>query len=130
MNKNWKMKIWKVSAFSLIIVLEMLACWITFVESKFKISFNICSLSTCEKIKRDSRCFLYTLPILIVLGWFLYFTVDLKTVSLMKSKMRPQLAYSASLIVRLILGRKVFWIRALLTSLLSFSVTISSSKSL
>ena len=39
---------------------------LAFVGSKFKMYFNICSLSSYEKEKRD--CLLHTSPILSVLG--------------------------------------------------------------
>ena len=59
----------KISALPLIIFVGMSLSWITFVESKLKISFKISSLSTCEKEKREHCFLLHTSPILIMLGW-------------------------------------------------------------
>ena len=58
----------KISALSLIIFVGMSVSWLTFVESKLKISFKISSLSTCEKEKREHCFLLHTSPILVCLG--------------------------------------------------------------
>ena len=57
-----------ISTLSLILFVGMSVSCLVFVESKFKISFKICFLSTCRKEKRE-RCFLlHTSPNLSMLG--------------------------------------------------------------
>ena len=112
----------KISALSLTTFVGMLVSWLTFVESKLKISFKIWSLSICEKEKE--HCFLlHTSPILNILGWLRYFTTDLINGSLILSEIGSQLAYYAILRLLTILEKKVFRICVVLISL----STISSS---
>ena len=113
----------KISALSLTVFVEMCVSWLTFMESKLKISIKISSLSTCEKEKREYYFLLHTSPILSMLGWSRYFTMSLITGSLMLSEIGSQLAYSAILRLLAILEKRVFRICAVLISL----STISSS---
>ena len=87
----------KISALSLIIFVGMSVSWLTFVESKLKISFKISSLSTCEKEKREHYFVLHTSPISSILGWSRYFRMDLITGSLILSEIGSQLWHSAVL---------------------------------
>ena len=107
----------KISVLSLIIFVGMHVSWLAFVESKLKISFKISSLSTCEKEKREHCFLLHTSPILSMLGWLQYFTMNLLTGLLMLSEIGSQLAYSAIFRLLTILEKKVFWICAVLISL-------------
>ena len=109
----------KISALSLITFVGMSVYWLTFVESKLKIS----SSSACQKEKKEHFFLLHTSPILSMLGWLRYFTEDLITGSLMLSQIGSQLTYSAILRLLTILEKKVFRICAVLISL----STISSS---
>ena len=83
----------KISASSLIIFVGMSVSWLTFGESKPKISFKFSALSKCEKEKKEHCFLLHTSPILSMLGWLRYFTMDLITGSLMLSDIGSQLAY-------------------------------------
>ena len=91
--------------------------WLAFAESKFKIYFRICSLSTCKKEKKE-HCFLFhTSPILSMLGWLWCFTMSLITWSLILSEIGSQITYSTILMLLTILEKKVFRICAVLISL-------------
>ena len=57
-----------ISALSLTLFVGMSVSWLVFVESKLKLSFKICFLSTCEKEKREHYFLLHTSPILSMLG--------------------------------------------------------------
>ena len=89
--KHERRKSEKISALSLIIFVRMSLSWLTFVESKLKISFKISSLSTCEKEKREHYFVLHTSPISSILGWSRYFRMDLITGSLILSEIGSQL---------------------------------------
>ena len=104
--------------------------WLAFTISKLQIYFNICFLSTFEKVKWDSCCLLHTSPIMSMLRWFLYFIMDLKTESLSLSEIGSQWVYSAILTLLTILGKKLFRFCAELISLSTispFSVKVSFS---
>ena len=58
----------KISALSLITFEEMSVSWLAFAESTLKSPFKICSLSTCEKEKREHCFLLHTSPILSMIG--------------------------------------------------------------
>ena len=58
----------KISQLSLTIFVGMSVSWLTLAESKLKISFEISSLSTCEKEKREHCFLLHTSPIWVCLG--------------------------------------------------------------
>ena len=92
--KSERRKSEKISALSLMIFVGMSVSWLTFVDSKLKISFKISSLSTCEKEKREQCFLLHASPILSMLGWLRYFTEDLITEALMLSEMGSQLTDS------------------------------------
>ena len=107
----------KLSALTLRIFVGMYVSWLTFDESKLKIYFKMSSLSTCEKEKREYCFLLHTSPILSMLRWLRYLTIDLITGSLILSEIGSQLAYSTILRLLTILEKKVSRICAVLISL-------------
>ena len=107
----------KILALFLIIFARMSVSWLVFIESKLKISCKIFSLSPCKKEKREYCFLLHTSPILSMLRWLRYLTIDLITGSLILSEIGSQLAYSTILRLLTILEKKVSRICAVLISL-------------
>ena len=78
LNERWRTSE-KMSAFSLIIFVDIWDTWHAFVWSKLLIFLRIFSVSTVSKENKSSE--LETPLIAFILGWFLYLTMSFRMVS-------------------------------------------------
>ena len=105
-----------ISAFFLIILVGISVSSHALEDYNFKIPFRISALFIFEKENASLGCLLHTSPTASILGWYLYFTIDFKTRSLILLARALQFQYSLMLRLLAMLEKKVFKTLAVLWS--------------
>ena len=96
----------RIIEFCLMILVGISVLWPAFEEFSCVISFKICVIYRVENEKIMALLPWHTSSILSMLGWFLYFSTDFKTGSLINSERGSHLLYSRIFRLLIILRRK------------------------